>query len=157
MTTYGKKHHIFKFLALFIVGFNFYISIETCFRGYSYPAMGLMGAVAFILIDAINSKISWDIPFAVQAIIGSLIVTLLELIVGIFLLKVFNVRMWDYSNLWGNYLGLISPLFTFLWFLLSFFCILLSDTINYYIFNEQPRPFYRSITGKILFKLPERY
>ena len=45
--------------------------------------------------------------------------TLLEYIAGIFLLKVANVRLWDYSMMWGNVNGLICPLFTLFWTLLG--------------------------------------
>ena len=45
--------------------------------------------------------------------------TVLEYLAGLFLLKVANVRLWDYSMLWGNVNGLICPLFTFFWTLLG--------------------------------------
>ena len=45
--------------------------------------------------------------------------TLLEYIAGIFLLKAANVRLWDYSMMWGNVNGLICPLFTLFWTLLG--------------------------------------
>ena len=47
--------------------------------------------------------------------------TLLEYLAGIFLLKVANVRLWDYSMLWGNIDGLICPLFTLFWTMLGVF------------------------------------
>ena len=45
--------------------------------------------------------------------------TLIEYIAGIMLLKLFKLRLWDYSRLWGNIQGLICPLFSFFWALLS--------------------------------------
>ena len=45
--------------------------------------------------------------------------TLIEYIAGLFCLKYFKVMLWDYSNLWGNIQGLICPLFTFFWGVLS--------------------------------------
>ena len=45
--------------------------------------------------------------------------TLLEYMAGIFLLRVANVRLWDYSMMWGNVNGLICPLFTLFWTLLG--------------------------------------
>lgn len=47
--------------------------------------------------------------------------TVLEYIAGIFLIRVANVRLWDYSMLWGNINGLICPLFTFFWTVLGVF------------------------------------
>ena len=45
--------------------------------------------------------------------------TVLEYLVGLWLLKVMKVRLWDYSKLWGNIQGIICPLFTFFWGVLS--------------------------------------
>ena len=41
--------------------------------------------------------------------------TLIEYIAGIACLKYLKVRLWDYSNLWGNIQGIICPLFSFFW------------------------------------------
>lgn len=45
--------------------------------------------------------------------------TLIEYIAGIFCLKVLKVRLWDYSDLWGNIHGVICPLFSFFWAVLG--------------------------------------
>ena len=41
--------------------------------------------------------------------------TLIEYAAGLFCLKYFKVRLWDYSNEWGNIQGIICPLFSFYW------------------------------------------
>ena len=45
--------------------------------------------------------------------------TLIEYIAGIMLLKFIKLRLWDYTNLWGNVQGLICPLFSFFWAVLG--------------------------------------
>ena len=45
--------------------------------------------------------------------------TLIEYIAGLISVKVFRVRLWDYSNCWGNIQGLICPLFSFFWAVLG--------------------------------------
>lgn len=45
--------------------------------------------------------------------------TLIEFVGGLFLLKVLNIRLWDYSDRWGNVMGLICPLFSLIWALLG--------------------------------------
>lgn len=45
--------------------------------------------------------------------------TLIEYIAGIFCLKVLKVRLWDYSDLWGNIQGVICPLFSAFWAVLG--------------------------------------
>ena len=41
--------------------------------------------------------------------------TLLEFIAGIIFIKGFRIKLWDYSTLKGNVMGIICPLFSFLW------------------------------------------
>lgn len=41
--------------------------------------------------------------------------TAIEYIAGIMSLKIMHVRLWDYSNQWGNIQGLICPHFSLIW------------------------------------------
>ena len=45
--------------------------------------------------------------------------TAIEYIAGIWLLKHFNLRLWDYTKEWGNLNGLICPRFSLYWALLG--------------------------------------
>lgn len=45
--------------------------------------------------------------------------TLIEYIAGIFCLKRLKVRLWDYSDRWGNIHGVICPLFSVAWAILG--------------------------------------
>ena len=55
-----------KNLILFLFGFMAYITIEVCYRGYSYPLMGVCGGIAILLLDKINNRISWDTDILIQ-------------------------------------------------------------------------------------------
>lgn len=63
------------------------------------------------------------LPISLMAI--SLI--LLEFIAGLIFVKGFKVRLWDYSNMKGNILGVICPLFSLVWLAVS--------VIYYYALN----------------------
>lgn len=54
-------------------------------------------------------------------LIMALCMTLIEYLAGIFCLKFFKVRLWDYSDFWGNIQGIICPLFSFFWAVLGAF------------------------------------
>lgn len=150
-----KKAVLMKNITLFIVGFCSYITIESCFRGYSYFLMGICGGISVVIIDKLNSKISWNMDILLQGCIGSIIITAMELTVGI-ICKIYAFEpMWDYSNIWMNYDGIICLPFSLIWIFLSIVAILLADTINYYIFNEMPVPYYK-LFGKIIFKFKEK-
>lgn len=140
-----------KIIFLFLCGFCIYITIEVLFRGKSYPVSGIMGGLAIILIDKINDKISWRLDLSIQAIIGALIVTGIELIIGK-IMKYTNLlpMMWDYSNLPLNYDGIICVPFSVAWLFLSVAAIFLADCINYYVLEEGERPRY-ILFGKFMF------
>lgn len=48
-----------------------------------------------------------------------IILTLVEYISGIIFIKGMKVKLWDYSNMWGNLDGIICPLYTFFWCILG--------------------------------------
>ena len=45
--------------------------------------------------------------------------TVIEYAAGLFCLKYLKVRLWDYSNEWGNIQGIICPLFSLFWAILG--------------------------------------
>lgn len=51
----------------------------------------------------------------------------LEFIAGIIFVKGFKVKLWDYTNMKGNILGVVCPVFAFIWFGVS--------VLYYYCFN----------------------
>lgn len=56
--------------------------------------------------------------YAMFFIFAAAAMTLIEYLAGIFCLKVANVRLWDYSNEWKNYKGIICPKFSLIWSIL---------------------------------------
>ena len=147
---------IIKNIILFAVGYCVYIAIEVIYRGFSYPLMGLCGGLALMIMDKINDYISWDIDIIIQGSIGSIIITFFELIIGeISLHTDFLPIMWDYSNVLLNFDGVICLPFSLIWIGLSIIGILVADTINYYIIDIQPCPYYKCM-GKVVLKFRER-
>lgn len=144
-----------KKIILFITGFCLYITIEVCFRGYSFPLMGCVGGTAMILLDEVNNKISWDIDMSIYGLIGTGLITLFELIIGE-TLRFFNqLPMWDYSNMPLNFDGVICLPFSIVWFFLSYIGVFLADGINYYMFEELPVPYYK-LFGKVIIQFKEK-
>lgn len=139
-----------KTLILFFTGFCLYITIEVLFRGYSYPAMGICAGISILLLDQINNKISWDVDILWQGIIGSIIVTLFELIIGEYTKLSGLPAMWDYTNIPFNFDGVICLPFSLVWIVLSIIGIFIADAINYYIFDELPVPYYNLLNNQIL-------
>ena len=51
--------------------------------------------------------------------LSAVAMTVIEYIAGILCLKVMKVRLWDYSNEWGNIQGIICPKFSLIWAVLG--------------------------------------
>lgn len=145
-----------KNLVLFFTAFCIYITIEVLFRGYSYPLMGCAAGLSVLIFGSLNNCISWDIPILIQSLIGSLVITFFELIIGLADKAFLHLNMWDYTNVPLNYKGIICVPFSLAWMGLAFIGIVIADAIEYYVIHEDTRPYYRSLSGKVLFKLPER-
>lgn len=58
--------------------------------------------------------------------------TVLEFVAGLIFVKGFKVRLWDYSNMKGNVMGVICPVFSLIWFAVS---ILFYYGLNPYVFE----------------------
>ena len=145
-----------RYGVLFVVGFCLYTTFEVLFRGYSFWQSGLMGGLALIIIGQLNDKISWDFPLFWQCVVGGGVVTLIELIVGTYDRLFWHLHMWDYSHIPLNYRGIICLPFSLLWCCLALLAVLIDDSIEYYVFHGDTRPYYRTIAGYIMFMLPAR-
>ena len=113
-----------------------------------------MGGLAVVIIDKINDRISWDMDLLLQGLIGCAIITFMELVVGVFA-NICNYPMWDYSNLPLNYRGIICVPFSCAWFVLAIVAVFTADAINYYVFGDEPVPYYR-IAGKTRIRFKSR-
>ena len=145
------KKNVYKNIILFVVGYCLYTTIEVLFRGYSYPASGLMGGLSIVIIDKINDETTWDVDLSIQAFAGALVITVIELIVGkIAKYTTLLPVMWDYTDLPMNVDGIICLPFFLAWVGLSVVAIFLADAINYYVLEDGERPHYR-LFGKFVF------
>lgn len=81
------------------------------------PLYGL-GLVALYLIVSLERYSVFESVFWTRAalfVTGAAAMTAIEYAAGALSLKVLHVRLWDYSNQWGNVRGLICPKFSLAW------------------------------------------
>ncbi len=80
------------------------------------------GLVVLYLIASTEKYISFGQPVLEKIVLFLLMMlamTVIEYIAGVFCLKYFKLRLWDYSDQWGNIQGIICPLYSFLWSVLG--------------------------------------
>jgi len=127
-----------------LIGGLLYLAIELLWRGYTHWTMGVVGGLCFILLGMNYKLVSSNTPLLIQAIIGTLIVTVIEFISGLILNVWLGLDIWDYSNLPFNVLGQISLPYMLLWLPLSLIAIVLNHWLRYWLYNED-RPKYKLI------------
>lgn len=61
---------------------------------------------------------------------------ILEFLAGLIFIKGFRVKLWDYSNMKGNILGIVCPVFTFLWLVVAVVFYYLIDPYMFVLSTE---------------------
>ena len=129
---------------LFLFGAISYVLIELLWRGYSHWSMFLLGGICFLLVGQINEYFTFEIPLAVQAVIGSFIITLFEFCTGCVVNLHLGLNVWDYYDMPYNILGQICLPYSILWVFLSIVCIIADDYIRYFFLGEE-KPHYKIV------------
>ena len=84
------------------------------------PYIPLYGFGTIILYGFSNIDLSdFGLPYWANILITLITIgislTVIELLAGLIFIKGFKMKLWDYSNQWGNFKGLICPLFSLIW------------------------------------------
>lgn len=76
----------------------------------------ILFSLSYIKVDFIkNIYLQKTVLFILMA----LCITFFEYIAGLIFIKGMKIKLWDYSSCWGNIQGIICPLYTFFWLVLS--------------------------------------
>lgn len=130
LKTFGRE------LLLFTIGGMGYFCLELIWRGWSHPAMALVGGLCFIGVGQINEWLDWNMPLVWQALLGAAVITAIEFVSGCILNLWLGLNIWDYSHMAGNILGQVCPLYMALWYLLAFPVIVADDYMRWRICGE---------------------
>lgn len=114
---------------IFIIFGITYVGIELLFRGHSHISMFFLGGLCGLLIGLIN-EYTPKMNIILQMFMGTTIITILEFITGCIVNLWLGLNVWDYSNLRFNIIGQVSLIFSFAWFVLSYFVVRLDDYIR---------------------------
>ena len=101
------------------VGGVVYAFLEILWRGYTHWSMILAGAASAVLLYWIREHLT-EVPLFVRCLLGTVGITLVELLIGCIVNLWWGLGVWDYSEMPGNLWGQICPAFSAMWF---FLCI----------------------------------
>ena len=113
--------------ALFSLGGLAYCGLELLWRGRTHFSMFLAGGTSLLLLGKLN-RAEPKLPLFLRAVVGSGIITLVELSAGLIFNRSYTV--WDYRDQWGNWLGQICPLFSLLWIGIAALVLLIYDPLE---------------------------
>jgi uncharacterized membrane protein len=106
-------------IMLFSVGGLGYGLLEILWRGSTHWSMLLTGGGCLLLLDRLDlrHRQEW---LVVRCIRGSLLITAVELLVGLLVNRLLRLNVWDYSAQRYNLAGQICPVYSLLWYLLCY-------------------------------------
>ena len=139
----NKIFNLIKYIVLFLIGGATYFLIEILWRGYSHWTMFLLGGLCFLIVGAINNFLPWEMYFEVQSILGAIIITIFEFIVGVIVNIILKWNIWNYATIPFNIMGQVCLPFSLIWVILSAAIIIVDDYIRYKLFKEE-KPYYIS-------------
>ena len=124
-----NRNFILKEFIIFIIFGLMYVTIELLYRGHTHYSMFIVGGICGVLIGLINDNTP-DMPLLPQCVLGTVIITVIELLTGLFLNVYLGLNVWDYSNQPFNFMGQICPQFCIIWCVLSILVIRIDDWLK---------------------------
>ena len=105
-----------QYIFSFLMGFFLYSLVEIIGRGYTHWTMSLTGGIILASLYKLNSRETMTLIQSCFA--GALLITAVELPVGIFDNLIMHWNVWDYSDVPLNLMGQICLPFSLYWFVL---------------------------------------
>lgn len=129
-----------KYFGLFSFGGLVYGILEIAWKGSTHISMFIAGGICFLLIDLIDEARLFAGSVILQAPLGAVCITAVELVSGVVVNRLMNLGVWDYSGLPLNLWGQICLPFSAIWLALSIPAILVSRLLRRVMFEELPPP-----------------
>jgi len=99
------------------------------FKGIYLPLYGLGLVICYFVYNL-------DVNIVLKLILIGNLLTLIEFICGVVFIKYFKINMWDYSNNFLNYKGLICFKFSVYWLIIGlFFLTCIFPFVTFCVFN----------------------
>ena len=116
---------------LFLTGSSLYPAIELLYRKKTHISMAFAGGTSLCLIDKICNDLLKHKRLPSKCVVGSFIITGVELITGLIVNIFMKKHVWDYSNLPMNIKGQICIPFTVIWGLLTIPALMVCNLIKH--------------------------
>ncbi len=122
-------------LVIFSIGACGYGIIELLWRGYTHWSMLTAGGLSFLGLSSISKNLKKTGLFGC-AVMGSALITSIELVFGIIFNMLLKKNVWDYSRMPFNICGQVCALYSFFWLILSLLFIPVAAALNRRLQNK---------------------
>lgn len=102
---------------IFCIGALGYCILELLWRQRTHWSMGIAGGVCLAGLKTLERRLK-NRSLLPKCLAGSILITLVELLIGLWVNRIMGWGVWDYADQPLNLLGQICPLYSGLWFLL---------------------------------------
>lgn len=137
--TANPTHCLMADGVLFATGAAGYTVIELLWRGHTHWSMGVAGGICFTCFGRIWPKIK-SLRKIYVPLLGSTIITSVELAFGVVFNLILKKGIWDYSHLPFQLFGQICGLFSTLWGLLSIPAVPLAGRLRQRLIDRESTP-----------------
>lgn len=127
---------LWKSALFFAIGGLGYVGLELLWRGRSHISMFFAGGACFLLLGKLR-RTRPRLPFLLQGLLGTLVITSVELLAGLIANRDYSV--WDYRDVPFNFYGQICLPFSLLWIPVSLGAMMLYHWLDTQFF-PRPRP-----------------
>lgn len=111
-----RNSRLWEAIIVFMLGGTAYLALELAWRGQTHWTMFFAGGLCLCGLCRLERTARQ--PLVVLAGVAAGGVSGVELAFGFVCTRVLGLTVWDYSDEWANFAGLICPKYTVLWFLL---------------------------------------
>ena len=137
----SRLQNSLRFLILWMITGMLYYTVEGIWRigngGWANIVMLPIGGLCGVLVGSLH-KIPrfYSMRVITQALLGTCIVLIIELLTGIVLNRWLGLQIWDYTGQPGNIMGQICLPYGVLWFAIMPFTIWLEDRLRWSLWRE---------------------
>ena len=118
---------------LFWMGGLIYQIVEILWGGNSHWTMFIVGGTCEILINYIYKLLINNTNIFIICLLGGIVITLIEFLVGFIVNIKLKWKIWDYSKIKNNVMGQICLEYSCYWMLLSLPAVILCIILSYII------------------------
>lgn len=118
-----------EYAVIFLLGGVIYSAVEVVTRGFTHWSMTIAGGICLMIIYH-HFLTHPDDGILSHCLFGMITITSVEFIFGVIFNLILGWNVWDYSNMYLNFMGQICPSFSAAWFLISVPAVMVCEAVR---------------------------